>query len=401
LLSSTLMRWCLVGGQSDDPIRNPAKSAMLAYATAAWAYRWMLLFALLYLVSRMLQPIGLESIGRVLGLFAAAGAFYSVAKPMTGFVLNPLKRRKIEMGRLLLTGTASAIAIAVLVYPFPTRVYAVATLTPNNSQSVFAAVAGFIEMAVKPGQRVSEGELIVKLRNPAIELDFVSAQGKLATQQTLVEALEQAELEDASVSERLPAARATLKDLSKQFEIHRGRLEAMEIRAMRSGIVLAGDSKPASEDDEDQLSEWIDFATDEKNRGCFVASGTEVCRIADTDSLEAELVLPQSVAGRVRQEADVRLSFVSLPEKFYEGTVLDVSRTKMSDRRGDIDATEAISALTAGTTALDVSYLVRVRMHGYADHMLPGQQGDALISTAPKSIAHRAYLLLAGLLRLR
>ena len=361
----------------------------------------MLTLTLLYLVSRMLQPIGLESIGMVLCLFAAGGALHTVAKPVFGFVLSPLKRRRIEMRRLMLTGVAIATVVAVLVYPLPARVSAVATLTPGNSLSVYAAVAGFVETAVKPGERVVKGQLIATLRNPAIELDFVSAEGKLNNQKTLVEALEQAELNDASVSERLPAARATLEDLTKQFEMHRGRLEALAIHAMKSGIVLPGDSKPASEDDDDRLSEWIDFPTDEKNRGCFLTSGTEICRIADERSFEAELVLPQSVAKRVRQDSHVRLSLVSMPGEFQEGTVVDISRNRMSDRRGDIDGTDATSALTAGTTALDVSYLVRVRVDGSATHMLAGQQGDALISTSPKSIAERVYLMLAGLLRMR
>ena len=401
LLSSTLVQWCLVGGQSNDPTMNPARTALLGYAVLAWVYRWMLTLTLLYLVSRMLQPIGLESIGMVLCLFAAGGALHTVAKPVFGFVLNPLKRRKVEMRRLMLTGVAIATVVAVVVYPLPARVSAVATLTPGNSLSVFAAVAGFVETAVKPGERVVAGQLIATLRNPAIELDFVSAKGKLNNQKTLVEALEQAELNDASVSERLPAARATLEDLTKQFEMHRGRLEAMAIHAMKSGTVLPGDSKPASEDDDDRLSEWIDFPTDEKNRGCFVTSGTEICRIADERSFEAELVLPQSVAKRVRKDSHVRLSLASMPGEFHEGTVVDISRTRMSDRRGDIDGTDATSALIAGTTALDVSYLVRVRVDGSANHMLAGQQGDALISTSPKSIAERVYLMLAGLLRLR
>jgi len=401
LLSSTLTRCCLIGGQSNDPIQNPARSAMLTYAAMAWGYRWLLTLTLLYIVSRMLHPVGLESIGILLGLFAAAGALYSIAKPVSGFMFNPLKRRKIEMRRLMMTGVAVAMAVAVLTYPLPARVSAVATLTPSQSQSVFAAVAGFVEMSVKPGQRVSKGDLIVKLRNPAIELDYVSASGKVNNQRTLVEALKLAELNDASVSERLPAAKATLDDLVKQYEMHRGRKDALEIRASRSGIVLPGDSKPASEDDEDRLSEWIDFATDEKNLGCFVSSGTEICRVADEGSFEAELVLPQSVAKRVQRDSHVRLSLASMPGDFHEGTVVDISRAKMSERRGDIDATEATSALTAGTTALDVSYLVRVRLEDATSPMLAGQQGDALISTAPKSIAERVYLTPAGILRLR
>ncbi len=401
LLSSTLVRACLTGGAATEPIENHAKSAMLLYASAAWLYRWSLTLTILYLVSRMLRTIGLESIGLTVCAFAAASAIYSITKPVYGFLLQPMKRRKVEMRRLMLTGVALAMLVAVVSYPLPARVAAVATLTPRDSQSVFASVAGFVESAVKPGTRIEPGQLLFKLRNPAIELDYVSALGKLHNQQAVVESLQRAELDDASVSPQLPAARATLADFVDRYEIHRGRKAALEIRATRSGTVLPGDAKPASEDDEERLSEWIDFASDEKNLGCFVTSGTEVCRIVADRAYEAELLLPQAIAKRVCPDAAVRLSLTAMPGAFHQGIVLDVSRRNMSMQRGDVDATEAKSALTAGTTALDVTYLVRVRLDDETEHMLPGQQGDALVSTAPMSIAQRVFLALAGLVRMR
>jgi putative peptide zinc metalloprotease protein len=401
MLSSALMRWCFTGGESQETMQNPARGAMIGYAALAWIYRWSLTFTILFLLSRLLEPIGLRSVGLLLCFIVASTALYGILKPMTRFLLHPMKRRRVEGRRLMLTGIAAMMLVAIFSYPFPARVSAVATLTPQSSQTVYASVAGFVEHIVKPGQRVETGDLIVRLRNPAIELDYVTAQGKLNNQQALVTALQHAELHDATISQRLPAAIATLDDLSTQFIMHRGRKEALEVRATRSGVVLPGEKKSASKDDEEQLSDWIDYPTDEKNHGCFVANGTELFRIADDQAFEAELVLPQAVAQRVETDAKVKLSLASMPGDYCEGKVIDVSRRNMSLLNGDVDTTEAKSALATGTTALDVSYLVKVQLPQAQASMLPGQQGDALISTVPMSIARRIYLTLTGLVRMR
>jgi putative peptide zinc metalloprotease protein len=401
LLSSTLVRLCLTGGGPKEAIENPAKSAMLFYAAAAWVYRWSLTLMIFFIVSRMLRPIGLESIGVSLGVFAAAGALYSAARPAFGFVMYPLKRRKVEMKRLMMTAIAAAMVVTLLSYPLPARVSTVATLIPSETQSVFVCFAGFVESIAKPGERVQEGQVIAKLRNPVVELDYATALGKLNNQSALVESLERAELNDAAVSEQLPAARTLLEALTDRYEIHRARKESLEIRATRDGIILPGESKRASDDDEERLSEWIDLVTDDKNIGCFVSSGTEILQIAAADSYEAELLLSQSVAKRVRQDAPVKVCLAASPGEFQYGKVIDVSRRKMSDREGDVDATEAKSSIVAGTSALDVSYLVRVRLDSASNAMSPGQQGQALVKTVPMSIASRLHLVLAGLVRMR
>lgn len=401
LLSSTLTRWCLTGGPTTEPIDCPARLAMLLYAAAAWAYRWSLTFAVVFLLSRLLEPIGLGSVGKSLCWLVIGGALYGALKPVHHFVFRPMNRRSVQMSRLIFSGLAVVGILALMLYPLPARVSAVATITPKTSQSVFAAVAGFVEFTVKPGERVKEGDLVARLRNPAIELDFVSAQGKLTNQQALIATLRSAELSDPSVSERLPAALATLEDLQTQFEIHRLRREALEIRAERAGMILASEKKAASGNAEEMLSEWSDLPTDAKNRGCFVTSGTELCCIADEHAIEAELILPQAVATRVATDAKVKLALSAMPHQYLYGKVIDVSRRSMSSRESDIDTTEAKSAIVAGTTSQDVSYLVRVSIAKPEMAVLPGQQSDALVATAPTSIFSRLSMMLSGLLRMR
>ena len=402
MLTSTLTRLFLTGGESQETMENPGRTAMVVYAAMAWVYRWSLTFAILFLLSRLLEPIGLRSVGLALCFVVASTALYGILKPMIRFFTQPMKRRKLEMRRIMLTSIAALMLIALVSYPLPSRVSAVATLTPKSSQAIYASSAGFIEFIASPGQRVEQGELIVRLRNPAIELDYVSAKGKRDNQQALVDALRSAELHDPTVSHRLPAAIATLDDLTTQFIMHRGRRESLEIRAGKAGRVLPGERKSSNqEDDEEQLSGWTDYPTDKKNHGCFVANGTELMRIADEETFEAELLLPQSVAQRVMTDAPVKLSLVAMPGDFQQGQVVDVSRRSMSVLEGDVDGTEAKSALAAGTTGLDVSYLVKVQLPQAHSAMRPGQQGDALISTAPMSIAQRIYLSVTGLLRMR
>ncbi len=401
LLSSTMSRLCLTGGPPDRSIANPGRSLMILYAVLAWSYRWMLTLTIVFLVSRMLRPIRLESVGVAMACFAAGAAIWTILRPVVAFVKHPLKRRRLEIRRVGLSAVAIGTLVAALTFPFPARVAAVATLTPKRSDAVFATVAGFVEMTATPGQRVRQGDVVAQLRNPAIELNYESTKGKLANQRALIEALEIAEISDTSVSERLPAARAKLMDLANQFGIHQARIEAMTIRAANSGLVIAGERKSASVNEEEQLSEWIDYATDEKNRGCFVASGTELFRIIESEVMQAELVVSQSVANRIANESSVRLALAAFPGDFQAGHVVDVSRRQMSQRRGDVDTTAAHSAIAATNQLLDVSYLVRVELQPTQSPVVAGQRGDALVATSPMSMIQRLYLVISAIFRMR
>ncbi len=401
LLASTLTRLCLVGGTSLEPMKTPVKLAMLTYATLAWIYRWALTLSILYLLSQLLRPVGLESIGIVLCYFAGSVALFTATKPLFQLLNNPLKRRKIEMRRLMLTAVSLGLLVAVLTYPIPARVAAVATLTPHNAISIFTPVAGFIESSVAPGEQVTKGQLLVRLRNPAIELDHVAAKGLYERQLAQVRNLELSQVNVKTTSERLPAARAKLDDLEQQLAMHQSRVDALQIYAPKSGVVLAGERKTPSRDEIERLSEWVDVATDARNLGCFINIGTEICRIADPEKFEAELVLAQDVAKRVRRESKVSLCLSAFPSALQQGKVLDVSRRQMTKGQDDIDTTEAKSALAEETILIENSYLVRVKIEKSNLPMVSGLRGDALIATEPLSVVYRVYLTLAGLIRLR
>ena len=74
---------------------------MLTYAAAAAAYRWALTLLILWLVSILLRPYGLESLGRLMCIFAAGGMLFTMLRAPIRFLRNPARRKRIQMTRTI------------------------------------------------------------------------------------------------------------------------------------------------------------------------------------------------------------------------------------------------------------------------------------------------------------
>ncbi len=401
LLVTTLRGVCFTGESCSESLPPAEKIGLLAYGAAAFAYRWFVTLTILLVLVKLMRDWQVESLGWSLVAFTLTVSSIGFWKSGIKAMQRPTSMRWLNSRTFATLFTSSAI-VALLFYPWPARVAAVATITAHDAEPVYAVVPGFIEQIVSAGQKVEEGQAIAKLRNSAIELDYRQAQGNFEKQKQLVELLTRATVLDAQHSRKVTEAQARLEDLSTQLNIQQARIDALTVTAHHDGLVLRGDEQPHKANDEDQLSDWTGFVTDPKNRGCYVKGGTILCRIASPDRYEAELLLPQSTAKRVANGAAVSLVSTAAPQSVQRGEVFQISRRNMSTEQGDIDATEAVSSLAEATKTSEVAYLLRVKLNEQeAGLLMEGQQSDALVRTAPESIASRIWSSLAAMFRLR
>ncbi len=401
LLATTLRGICITGEPSSESLPPAEHYGLLSYGAAALAYRWFVTLTILLVLVKLMRDWQLESLGWSLAAFTLTVSSIGFWQRGIKAMQRPTTARWVNRRTLATLGVGVAI-MGLLIYPWPARVSALATITAHDAEPIYAVVPGFIEQIVPAGQMVEVGQTIATMRNSAIELDYRQAQGNFEKQKQLVELLTRATVLDPEHSRKVTEAEARLEDLLTQLKIQQARIDALTVTASHSGVVLRGDEQPNQANDEDQLSDWTGFATDSKNRGCYVKGGTVLCRIASPDRYEAELLLPQSTAKRVANGAAVTLVSAAAPQSVQRGEVFQISRRSMSTDQGDIDATDALSALAEATKTSEVAYLLRVKFSEQAAGLLlEGQQSDALIRTAPESIAHRIWASLAAMFRLR
>lgn len=270
------------GRHSFGPARTTKEATLLVlFSIASWAYRLVITWSLILLVSD--KYFGL-------GLAAAAVAFYGTfIMPIVGAVRYLATEPRIGRVRRRAATLALAAAVVVLlivgVIPFPHRFRAPGILHAEKYTKVIAATAGYVDSIEVPSRtQVAQGQLLLKLKNP--ELDLQLAAGAAEREATL--ALERKVMREA------PARIAPVRRRLDAVERHIGKLVEdaadLEFHAHQSGL-------------------WVSpRATDYP--GLWVPRGSAVGEIVDDRSFEFLAVVPQEDArelfGQAIQSAEIR-----------------------------------------------------------------------------------------------
>ncbi|EMI16889.1 peptidase, M50 family, partial [Rhodopirellula maiorica SM1] len=153
---------------------------MLMYAALAAVYRWTLTLAILWFVSLMLRPYGLESLGRMLCVFAITGMIYSLLQIPMRFLKNPARRTKVQWTRLLRFFCVSAILMGVMMWPMPSSISTTGRFTPRKQTPVYISTSGILErLDASPGDTVDKGDTIATLVNHDVQYEYAKALGQL------------------------------------------------------------------------------------------------------------------------------------------------------------------------------------------------------------------------------
>ena len=300
LLASQSNKWLFgVDEPTTETLSGGGRFWMLTYAVLATLYRWGLTLMILWLVSLILRPYGLESIGRVLCLFAVCGLLFALLRRPARFLKNPARRRMIRIPRTALSLAWMGALIMLAFVPLPSWISANARIIPRQETPIYVSTSGLVtSVAASPGQLVRKGDPIATLANPDVELQYLVARGRVHTQQGVVELLRKSQLDVPEVSSELPAAESLLEDLRQQLQTRRSRRAGLTIVAPAGGRLIAAAKRPIEPDNEFRMPGWSGYATDQENRYCFVEPGWELMSVAADDDWDAEVLLPQSDVHR-------------------------------------------------------------------------------------------------------
>jgi len=410
-----LKRWfqetCLGLELQEDPFlprRN--KFLFVLYTIASVIYRWVVVFSICWFLIKVLEPYGLAVIGRTV---AFAGFIGMVVQPLwqsIKFIRTPGRLAKVKKGRLAISlGIAAAVIAAFCFIPLPHHVDCAFEVEPSKEVAVvYASSQGRIdEVRKQPGESVSEGEVLVVLRNPELEIQLKTLEGeKRKAEQRLKllgELVHQTRM-DASAQEN--AQRELLKHLNQSIEKTAERFQRLHVKAPRSGFVFPPPRKEPQPEVENQLPSWTGSPLEAENRGASLGDSDVVCLVAPTPrgALDAVLYVDQGDVDLVRESVGrkdrVDLKFDAGRTLTFQGTLTEVGRTPIQNvsmglaSQSGGDMSTEIDPVTGEVVPRSATFPAHVSLEGIDFPAAIGYRGSAKIHTGPKSLGWRLWRLI-------
>src|SRR6056297_520397 len=191
---------------------------------------------------------------------------------------------------LAVVGAIAALILAGIFVPMDFDLEAEGTLLPQVRREVFANIDGeVIDVLVKENDVVEEGQVLVKLRNPEVDIELADLQGEIQTKNAEISRLD-AQMKDRRSMERSEQTalevekyklQTEMRILTEKLAMKRARAADLDIKAPISGTVVS-------------------WEVDKTLRARPVSTGQVLMEIADlTKPKYLELRMPEKREGHL------------------------------------------------------------------------------------------------------
>ncbi len=211
-----------------------------------------------------------------------------------GFLKIPRKRR-LTVG----VGLA-ALLLLLFVVPFPLRVEGPARVVPGRRGTVTAGVDGVVRSVIRrEGDSVAAGDVIATLEPGVYQASLADAQAEYQVAESEV-----ARSREAGDSAGMFEASAKRDELRARIAMEQNRFANTSLRAPLGGVIVTP-----------RIEERV---------GQFLKQGTELCVVADTGRIFAEVAVPEVEAGRLRVGERVAFKLNPYPTRTFHGVITRV-----------------------------------------------------------------------------
>ena len=401
--TEVLKRWfqetCLGLELQDDPfLPQRGKLWFGLFTIASVIYRWVVVFSICWFVIKVLEPYGLQAIGRML---AVAGFSGLIAQPVIQtwkFIRTPGRLAKVKRPRLFATlGIVAAVFAAIAYIPLPHHIDCAFEIVPRDAGSVYAGTTGRLVSTVEPGSRVSAGDPIAILENPELKIRLADLHGeqRLAELQLLNVGLRSRG--DETLKAQLNTHQEILTSVQDLLEKTEQEVERLTIRAPQDGFVLPPPERKPQDQGDGRLPGWIGTPLSEENVGALLTEDDLICDIGSPDAFVAVLVIDQGDLPMVRTGQSVDLMLDSYRMTYYSGELTEIARqpleavsSSLASQTGGGLQTE-IDPRTGQVKPRSVSYQARVPIENWETPLRPGYRGSAKVHVDPKSLGARLW----------
>ncbi len=407
--TEVLKRWfqstCLGLELQDDPFM-PTRGKLFfgMFTIASVIYRWVVVFSICWFVMQVLEPYGLQALGRML---ATAGFAGLVAQPVIQtwkFVRTPGRLAKVKRKHLLTTLAIAGVVLAAVCYvPLPHHVDCAFEIRPSEAGAVYAGTGGQLVRAVTPGTQVNEGDTVAVLQNPDLQIRWAELKGEEQVAEVQLKNVKLRSRDDRELVAQLETQEELLESIRHVLSKTQEEIDRLDVKARRSGYVYPPPHRKPQDSGDGRLPGWTGSPLEPENRGALLTADDLICEIGKPDAFEAVLVIDQGDMQLVTTGQSVDLKLDSLRLSTFSGELTEVSQSTLSS------ASMALSSQTGGdlqtemdprTGALkprNVSYQGRVPLLSteFEIPFRPGYRGSAKIHVAPMSLGTRLWRLIA------
>ncbi|MDA7978468.1 MAG: biotin/lipoyl-binding protein [Pirellulales bacterium] len=406
-----LLAWLSLGVllPRDPFLPTRGLALFISYAVAAFAYRFVIVFAILWFLTSAFHPFGLKIIGQTLALIAGAGMLAIPLVRGASFAFQVVRSNQVNMFRLTITGLVFAgLAVIAFKAPLPHQVICALEIRPVQTESVYADFAGQLtEVAVTPGQTVQAGTVVAQLENIDLAYEIELLRQRRDSLEAQLVTLRRTRLRDQQAGAAIPAIQEALDGINEQLELKIEERTLLTIRAPRGGVVLPPPARPKPGRSEIELTTWTGSLLDRSNLGCRLDAGEMFCQIAgESGQAKAMLVIDQGEIEFINTGQEVTILLDQDTRRKVTGVIESVALKELSH------VPPALSNKNGGplpTMTEDdgrerpqsVIYQATVLINDPHGELRPGLVGQAKIEVGKQTFADRVGRYLAQTFRLR
>ncbi|MEQ1827110.1 MAG: efflux RND transporter periplasmic adaptor subunit [Pirellula sp.] len=274
---------------------------LLTYGFASWVTRSLILLTMAWGLWMTWDGLGLVVVSFFIGLWFVLPLVTrfrmaaKLAKPWTwrGTLESICPRKAIRCA------CAAGVLGLCCFLPSPVQVYWPATVEYVEPLGVRTDAAGFVkEVFVHDGQGVREGDEVLRLSNPSLELEHMAALSMLRSSEEKCTAL-RAQKKHSD----LQAEEANQASLLVKWQILDNKVKSLALKAPRSGVLLA------------RMSQNLP--------GSFIPEGQSIGMIVDPSQIEVRASIPQDAWDVVAHNASAPVSIYLFSGQRLFGRVLE------------------------------------------------------------------------------
>lgn len=404
ILKRWFQQYCLGLELQENPFLPQKKQFWFAlYTIASIIYRWVVVFSIMMFLMKVLEPYGLQALGRLVAISGLVGMIAQPAWQVIKFFRTPGKASKMKRKNVLTSLAVAAALIAGICYlPLPFHVDCAVEIKPYDAHQVYTIVPGRLDKLRKmPGDSVEKGDVIAELMNDDLRLEHLSAFGEhqlaiaklnIAKDQATDQ---QARAQIETLVESEVAKRRYLNDVTQKLGL-------LTIRAATAGVLMAPPEKqiPPNVKQAEQLPGWSGTPFDEVNRSAVFSESDLICLIGDPNQMQAILVIDQHDIDLVETGIDVDIKIESARLDTFSGKIKTISEREMTQTPEAL-ASQAGGALNTEMgpggqlRPISTSYQARVPLKDVSVPLRAGYRGQAKIYVGWKSVGWRIYRFFA------
>ncbi|MEZ6134116.1 MAG: biotin/lipoyl-binding protein [Pirellulaceae bacterium] len=181
ILKRWFQQYCLGLELQENPFLPQKRQAWFAlYTVASVIYRYVVVFSIMMFLMKVLEPYGLQALGRLIAFAGLAGMVVQPIWSTIKFFRTPGRASKMKRKNVLTSLAIAAAAIAAIVWvPLPYHVDCAVEIQPRDAKQVYAMVPGrLVSWHKKPGDTVQANDTIAQLDSIDLRLRLAEAEGE-------------------------------------------------------------------------------------------------------------------------------------------------------------------------------------------------------------------------------